>query len=174
MKPELLSVVRSDTAASSARDDLRTRVHFEPENGEIWLNECRMLLVHAEVQALLRKELIDTLGMNRAQWLFSRMGYAAGSRDAELARKRAENLSDQEAFMTGPQLHALEGVVKVTQVKLEMDRLAGRFYGEFIWENSWEGQWHRRFYGIHTEPVCWSQIGYASGYTSAFMGVPVF
>ncbi len=153
---------------------MRTRVHFEPENGEIWLNECRMLLVHAEVQALLRKELIDTLGMNRAQWLFSRMGYAAGSRDAELARKRAENLSDQEAFMTGPQLHALEGVVKVTQVKLEMDRLAGRFYGEFIWENSWEGQWHRRFYGIHTEPVCWSQIGYASGYTSAFMGFPVF
>ncbi len=91
-----------------------------------------------------------------------------------MARKRAESLSDQEAFMTGPQLHALEGVVKVTAVKLEMDRSAGRFYGEFLWENSWEGQWHRRFYGVHSEPVCWSQIGYASGYTSAFMGFPVF
>jgi hypothetical protein len=50
-----------------------------------------MLLVHAEAQALLRKELIDTLGMERAQGLFTRMGYASGVRDAELcARARAE------------------------------------------------------------------------------------
>jgi transcriptional regulator with PAS, ATPase and Fis domain len=51
-----------------------------------------------------------------------------------------------------------------------MDRTRGRFYGEFLWENSWEGQWHRQYFGIHDEPVCWTQIGYASGYTSAFMG----
>lgn len=173
MKRQVFSVVSSVSVARNASDDLRSRVHFEPESGQIWLHECRMLLVHAEVQALLRKELIDTLGMNRAQGIFSRMGYAAGVRDEELARKRAENLSDYEAFMTGPQLHALEGVVKVTPVRLEMDRVAGRYYGEFVWENSWEGQWHRRFYGLHSEPVCWSQIGYASGYTSAFMGLPV-
>ena len=75
--------------------------------------------------------------------------------------------------MTGPQLHTLEGIVHVTPVKLELDRAAGKFYGEFLWENSWEGQWHRHHYGIHSEPVCWTQIGYACGYTSAFMGRPI-
>jgi transcriptional regulator with GAF, ATPase, and Fis domain len=61
----------------------------------------------------------------------------------------------------------------VTPVRLELDRTSGSFYGEFLWENSWEGQWHRHHYGIHSEPVCWTQIGYACGYTSAFMGRPI-
>src|SRR3990170_2685956 len=141
--------------------------------GQIWLHEHRMLLVHAEAQASLRKELIDTLGMDRAQGLLTRMGYASGVRDAELARTRAQNSSDLEAFMTGPQLHTLEGIVRVTPIRLELDRAAGKFYGEFLWENSWEGQWHRHYYGTHHAPVCWTQIGYACGYTSAFMGRPI-
>ncbi len=145
-------------------------VRFCPETGQIWLHENRMLLVHAEAQALLRRELIDTLGMERAQGLLMRMGYASGVRDAELARKRAQEHTDAEAFMTGPRLHTLEGIVRVQPVALEIDRAAGRFYGEFIWENSWEGQWHRHYFGIHHEPVCWTQIGYACGYGSAFMG----
>jgi DNA-binding NtrC family response regulator len=163
--------LRSVTRAED--DDLRARVHFCPETGQIWLHEHRMLLVHAEAQASLRKELIDTLGMDRAQGLLTRMGYASGVRDAELARIRAQDSSDIEAFMTGPQLHTLEGIVRVTRIKLELDRVAGKFYGEFLWENSWEGQWHRHYYGIHSEPVCWTQIGYACGYTSAFMGRPI-
>ena len=154
-------------------DDLRARVHFCPETGQIWLHEHRMLLIHAEAQASLRKELIDTLGMARARRLFNRMGFESGVRDAELARTRAESASDLDAFMTGPQLHTLEGIVRVTPIKLELDRAAGSFYGEFLWENSWEGQWHRHHYGIHSEPVCWTQIGYACGYTSTFMGRPI-
>jgi DNA-binding NtrC family response regulator len=164
---KLRSVTRADS------DDLRARVHFCAETGQIWLHEHRMLLVHAEAQASLRKELIDTLGMDRTQGLLTRMGYASGVRDAELARIRAQDSSDIEAFMTGPQLHTLEGIVRVTRIKLELDRVAGKFYGEFLWENSWEGQWHRHYYGIHTDPVCWTQIGYACGYTSAFMGRPI-
>jgi two-component system, NtrC family, response regulator HydG len=163
---KLRSVVRADS------DDLRARVHFS-DTGQIWLHEHRMLLVHAEAQASLRKELIDTLGMDRAQGLFTRMGYASGVRDAELARIRAQDCNDIEAFMTGPQLHTLEGIVRVTPIRLELDRVAGKFYGEFLWENSWEGQWHRHYYGIHAEPVCWTQIGYACGYSSAFMGRPI-
>ncbi|MCX7173169.1 MAG: sigma 54-interacting transcriptional regulator [Proteobacteria bacterium] len=167
---KLRSILRT---VGTEHADLRAQVQFCVETGQIWLHEHRMLLVHAEAQASLRKELIDTLGMSRAQGLFTRMGYAAGVRDAELARTRAQNASDKEAFMTGPQLHTLEGMVKVTPLALELDRAVGKFYGEFLWENSWEGQWHRHYYGIHTEPVCWTQIGYACGYTSAFMGRPV-
>ena len=153
--------------------DLRAQVHFCAESGHIWLHEHRMLLVHAEAQATLRRELIDTLGMERVQGLLTRMGYAAGMHDAELARTRFEGATDMELFMTGPQLHMLEGSVKVIPVKVEFDRVAGSFYGEFLWENSWEAQWHWRHYGSYSEPVCWGQIGYASGYTTAFMGRPV-
>ncbi len=173
MKSRLRSVGRGRNDTGSACDDLRAHLHFSAETGQIWLHEYRMLLVHVEALASLRKELIDTLGMLRAQALFMRMGYTAGARDAELARTRAEDASDTDIFMTGPQLHSLEGVVNVTPIRVELDRLAGTFYGEFRWENAWEGQSHKRIYGPHNEPVCWSQIGYACGYTSSFMGRPV-
>jgi DNA-binding NtrC family response regulator len=163
-------MARLHSIARTADDDLRARVHFCPDTGQIWLHEHRMLLVHAEAQGLLRKELIDSLGMDRARGLLMRMGYASGLRDAEIARTRSESASDLDAFMTGPQLHTLEGIVHVTPIKIQLDRASGRFYGEFLWQNSWEGQWHRHHYGVHTEPVCWTQIGYACGYTSAFMG----
>ena len=168
-KLRVVSPAQGDVSAS----DLRSQLHFCAQTGQIWLHEHRMLLIHAQAQALLRKELIDTLGMERAQGLLTRMGYESGVRDAELARTRAQSLSDYDAFLTGPQLHTLEGIVKVTQIRLELDRVAGTFYAEFLWENSWEGQWHRHYFGVHHEPVCWTQIGYACGYTSAFMGRPI-
>ena len=36
--------------ARAASDDMRSRVHFCPETGQIWLHEHRMLLVHAEAR----------------------------------------------------------------------------------------------------------------------------
>ena len=154
-------------------DDLRARIRFCAETGQIWLHEHRMLLVHAEAQATLRRELIDALGMERARGLLTRMGYAAGTIDFELARTRTRGAGDLEAFMAGPQLHMLEGIVKVTTTTLEYDRDAGTFYGDFLWENSWEAQWHRNHFGTYSEPVCWSQIGYACAFASAFMGRPI-
>lgn len=161
---------RQRNISDEASNDLRSQVQFCAESGQIWLHEHRMLLVHAESQATLRVELIETLGMVRARGILTRMGYASGVRDAELIRTRDPSASDIEVFMTGPKLHMLEGKVKVTPIKLEFDRDGGEFYGEFLWENSWEAQCHCRHYGIHDEAVCWSQIGYACGYTSAFMG----
>ncbi|HRN75020.1 sigma-54-dependent Fis family transcriptional regulator [Ottowia sp.] len=157
--------------APAQEDDLRTQLRFSPDTGQIWLHEHRMLLVHAEAQASLRREIIHTLGMERAKGLLLRMGYASGLRDAELARPRMQAAQDDtEAFLIGPQLHALEGIVHVTPLRLEVDRARGHFHGEFLWQNSWEGRWHRQHFGTHHEPVCWTQIGYACGYTSAFMG----
>ncbi len=161
-------------AADVTGENLREQVHFCAESGQIWLHEHRMLLIHAEAQGALRKELIESLGIKRTQGLFARMGYASGGRDAELASCAiARNASDRDAFMTGPLLHMLEGVVKVTPIKLDLERASAKFYGEFLWENSWEGRWHRHHYGVNSEPVCWSLIGYACGYTSAFMGRPI-
>jgi DNA-binding NtrC family response regulator len=162
-----------ETIREMTSDDLFEQLHFSVETGQIWLHEHRMLLVHAEALAGLRKDLIDTLGMNRARGLFTRMGYASGVHDAELIRTRTRCMSDNESFVTGPQLHTLEGIVKSTPLKLIADRAAGKFYGEDLWENSWEGQWHWRHYGASAAPVCWSQIGYACGYTSTFMGRPI-
>ncbi len=76
----------------------------------------------------------------------------------------------QEMFLVGPQMHMLQGAARVTPLKLEFDVAAGRFDGEFRWDDSWEAYAHRQKYGVVDEPACWTLLGYACGYTSAFMG----
>lgn len=150
--------------------DLRKLVRFCSDKGMIWLDENRMLLMHAAAMAALRKELIDSLGIDQARRILTRMGYASGARDAELAKKVRTGMRVEEAFVVGPQLHMLEGSVLVTPVTLDVDVESGHFFGEFLWDNSYEAEAHVAEYGHTDHPVCWMQIGYASGYTSAFMG----
>lgn len=151
-------------------NDLRELVHFSEKDGTIWLAENRMMLMHTSSLGALRKDLIGTVGKERTRRIFTRMGYASGVRDAELAKRIRGHKSMTDAFFTGPQLHMLEGIVRVTPISIRMDIEKGEFSGEFLWENSWEQEIHIRDFGQSKEPVCWSQIGYASGYTSAFMG----
>ena len=67
--------------------DLASRLKFAPQDGRIWLDEQRMLLLHAADYAVLRRQLLDTLGLEATRALLTRLGYAAGSRDAALALK---------------------------------------------------------------------------------------
>jgi len=150
--------------------DLRKLLRFSAEDGAIWLAENRMLLLHTAAVSALRKELIGTVGVDLARRLLMRMGFASGARDAELAQRVRGNRSVTEAFFVGPQLHMLEGSVQVTPVRLEMDVGAGTFDGEFRWEHSWEADAHAKEFGRQVEPVCWMLLGYASGFTTAFMG----
>jgi DNA-binding NtrC family response regulator len=150
--------------------DLRRLVRFSEEDGTIWLGENRMLLLHVTALAGLRKELMSSVGRDQARRVLTRMGYASGVRDADLARKIRGHQNPIDAFVVGPQLHMLEGSVRVTPLQIDMDIPSGRFYGEFRWDNSWEAEAHVKEFGPQTEPICWMLIGYASGYTTAFMG----
>ena len=47
--------------------DLRSRLRFSIESGEIWLDESRMLLMHAKAFGALRQELLKSLGRERAK-----------------------------------------------------------------------------------------------------------
>ncbi|RAR65746.1 regulatory Fis family protein [Paraburkholderia unamae] len=153
--------------------DLMSRLRFAPGNGRIWLDDQRMVLLHAQSLGTLRRELIDSLGIDAARGLLTRMGYNSGARDAELVGKvRAAN-DVAEMFAVGPQLHMLEGLTEVEPVRLEIDVEKGHYYGEFLWKGCAEDEEHVRIYGIGAEPACWTQIGYASGYTSVFMGRPI-
>lgn len=150
--------------------DLRSLLRFAAEDGHIWLGEHRMLLLHAGAMSELRKELIASVGQQQARRILTRMGFASGMRDAELARKTRRASDPADAFVVGPQLHMLEGCARVEPVRLEFGGPGNGFYGEFLWHNAWEAEAHVQAFGEVDHPVCWMMIGYASGYTSAFMG----
>lgn len=152
--------------------DLASLLTIDPKAAQIRLGDSRMVLMHTEALSYLRKEILDTLGLERGKGLLIRMGYAQGMRDAEMVkRERREELetSPNDAFLLGPQLHMLEGVTRVDPVRLEIDRDTGHFYGEFLWQDSWEGEAPYNEELSREEGGCWVQLGYASGYSSTFM-----
>jgi DNA-binding NtrC family response regulator len=160
----------NDLPQLPAVDDIQDLLRFEYEEGRIWLGEERMILLRSSEMQALRRELIDSLGMERAKGLLIRMGYVAGQQDAATAKRLRPDAELFDRFSVGPQSHMITGQVKVKPVKLEIDEQRHLFHGIFEWENSFEAEIFLAEYGVSYEPVCWSQIGYASGYTSHLLG----
>lgn len=154
-------------------EDVLERIEFDSKNGRIWLAERRMMLMQTATMELLRKELIQTLGFERAKGIIMRLGFAEGMVEAQWARKLRSGQSLTDMFHLGPQLHKIKGCVEVKAITEEIDLEAGHFYAEYLWENSFEAENYLEEWGHAREAVCWNLLGYAIGYTSSFMGQQV-
>jgi DNA-binding NtrC family response regulator len=147
---------------------------FQPHQGIIRLHEQRVVILSAAAMGLLRKELIDTLGVETARRLTLRFGFADGYHDAVSLRDRSNWATPLEGLRAGAVLHRLEGIVRAEIVSLEHDAASGHFEEEVAWHDSYVAEQHVHHYGRSTAPVCWSLIGYASGYASACLGAEVY
>ncbi|MCY1270798.1 Phenol regulator MopR [compost metagenome] len=157
--------------ANPITPEVLQRLHFNPGEGLIWLDDRRMVLMHTEALGALRQELIESLGMDSARGLLTRFGYAAGCRDAHISMKIRSPAEGIEEFLRrGSQFHALQGILAVEEVHYDLDVERGHCHLEFNWRNSFEAQVHSAAYGIGGRPVCWTAMGYASGFLSTCMG----
>jgi len=140
---------------------------FRPDEGVIRLHEQRVVILSAAAMGLLREELIDTLGAETARRLLMRFGFADGYHDAVSLRDRADWSNPLDGLRTGAVVHTLEGIVRADLTSVEFDPETGRFEAEVEWHDSYEAEQHVHHYGPSSQPVCWSLIGYTSGYASA-------
>ncbi|MCB1757871.1 MAG: sigma 54-interacting transcriptional regulator, partial [Gammaproteobacteria bacterium] len=154
--------------------DLHEAIRFDSQNGNIWLEEQRMLLLHAAALGSMRQELIRSLGEDYTRGLLMRMGSTSGRTDAQFAARLRAGAPLKDIFSVGPQLHCVEGIVNVEPVALDLGEKSGHFYGEYVWRNSFEAAEHLRLFGPSEEPVCWQMLGYACGYTTQIIGRPVY
>ncbi|RBP11946.1 regulatory Fis family protein [Roseiarcus fermentans] len=159
--------------AVPAIHDLANRLRFAPSQGRIWLDDQRMMLMHVSSLGALRQELIESLGKETARGLITRIGYQAGARDAEMAKKLRSGASAMDHFLAGPQLVSLEGIVHCEPIAIDIDVASGRYFGDFYLIDCAEAEAHLASYGVGDEPTCWMLVGYACGYTSTFMGRPI-
>jgi len=149
-------------------------VEFRPDQGIIRLHEQRVVLLSAAAMGLIRKELIDTLGLETARRLFLRFGFADGYHDAVSLRDRSRWSTPVEGLQAGVVLHRLEGIVRAEIISLEHDAAAGRFHEDVVWHDSYVAEQHVHHYGRTSTPVCWSLVGYSSGYASACLGQEIY
>src|SRR5262245_26176739 len=148
--------------------DIHELLHFFPEDGIITFAGERVLLLDAVALGLLRKELIELLGLTAARAVLTRFGYAHGWRVADTLRKGFPWDSEDEWRAAGARLHTIQGLVRA-----EVTRTSHSAAGpgaEGIWHNSYEAEQHLLHLGQADEPVCWTLTGFASGYMSCVYG----
>jgi DNA-binding NtrC family response regulator len=153
---------------------LQDLLECQPETGLIRMHDQRVVIQSVAALGLLRKELIETFGVNVARRLLMRFGYADGYEDAVSLRGGAERMDTIELFKSGPMVHTLEGVVQATLKIIEFDPERGHVEATVEWHHSYEGEQHVHLCGKSNTPVCWTLVGYASGYASACFGREVY
>ena len=166
----------------SSRDDTPERrdlhlaelLDFRPDQGIIRLHEQRVVILSAAAMGLLRKELIDTLGLESARRVAIRFGFADGYHDAVNLRERSKWTNPLDGIRAGAMLQTLEGIVRVEVRRLDHDASTGHFEEEVFWHDSYVAEQHVHHYGKTPSPVCWSLVGYASGFASACLGKEIY
>lgn len=149
-------------------------LEFKPEQGTILLKGSRVIIFDATSLGMLRKDLIDTLGMDRAKGFLIRYGWSCGFAAAKSIKEQFQWESALEWSHAGPTMHTLLGFVKVDPLTTDLPgQQDSWFLREGVWTNSFDAEQHILHFGYHDEPVCWMLIGYASGYQSACLGKKV-
>ena len=111
--------------------------------------------------------------MNAPSAFFIRLGYQAGLKDAEVTTKMRPGLNEEQAFMAGPQMHGIRGMVQVSANQLILNQKKKQFYADLNWHNSFEADVHVEQFGLSHEPSCWMLLGYACGYSSFATGMTI-
>jgi hypothetical protein len=153
--------------------DLRELLSFEQGGGVITFANQRALLVDAVAMGLLRRELIETLGLTGARAVLTRFGYAHGWRTAETLREGFPWDSEDEWRKAGGRLHTLQGLVRV-EPTAQGDTTAPKPVGNSVWHDSYEAEQHLLHLGRAEDPVCWTLTGFASGYLSHAYGRDIY
>jgi DNA-binding NtrC family response regulator len=153
--------------------DLRELLHFEPRGGIIRFGSERALLLDAVALGILRKELVQLVGVAGARGVLTRFGYAHGWRTAENMKREFPWDDESEWKRAGGRLHTLQGLV-IAEVPAREPGSGPPPFVESIWRESYEAEQHLLHLGLSEDPVCWTLTGFASGYLSYCHGREIY
>ena len=153
--------------------DLRALLQFDPSGGVIRFANDRVLLLDAVAMGLLRKQLIETLGLTAARAVLTRFGYAHGWRTAEALEQACRGTATRSGSRPAggsTRCRDWSGSSRPT-----WDPAHGPKPIAFaVWQDSYEAEQHLLHLGRADEAVCWTLTGFASGYLSRAHGREIY
>ena len=146
---------------------LNDNLHIK-KNGSIFIEDDRSILISISAFGTLRRNLIENIGLERMKGFLIRYGWELGQEDARKAAKK-DFTTIKEAVDFGPILHRMRGHADIGVTKLETEQHDGKIsiLLEGTWKDSYEAEEHLRKFGHSHSPVCYTMLGYASGYLSS-------
>lgn len=149
--------------------------HFNniSEKSQRSLKDLKLTLNSTDAWGLLRKDLINALGVQRAKRFLLRYGYHCGVHEARIYKEAFNWKNDLEWLIAGSKAHDLFGRVFSYPENFKVDMEKGLFNVSGYWIDSFEAKQHLQNFSEYNEPVCFYLIGYASGYNSECLGKKV-
>ncbi|PIC98274.1 hypothetical protein CSV68_13675 [Sporosarcina sp. P29] len=134
------------------------------------LQDLNFGLTSMDGWAVLRADLINALGIQRAKRFILRYAYRSGMHEARILKEKIKWENDLEWLIAGSKMHDLTGRSLSYPDKFNVDIEKGQFNVCGYWIDSSEVKQHLEYFPMHVEPICYFLIGYASGYTSECLG----
>jgi hypothetical protein len=155
--------------------DILCDLKHYPDKGLIEFHNARIVWFDTNAIGLLRQNLIDDFGFDKARGFFLRFGFEQGYSDfIQIKAAYGDKFdSDMEILASAAVIQTYEGIARATVTGISFDRAKGEFYLAGTWTNSFEAEQHLSYNEAGDDPVCWSLMGYMSGWYTAFFGKPL-
>ncbi|WP_082818700.1 XylR N-terminal domain-containing protein [Bhargavaea cecembensis] len=136
------------------------------QNGLIYSDGNRAVIVPTSTFGVLRKDLYLNIGKDRVKGFLIRYGSDLGRKDAKVILAKYKGSPIEEIIRKGPVFHRLQGHVIpiITHLKVKQRGDKYSIYLEGNWEFSYEAEEHISQFGTADEPVCHTLVGYVSGF----------
>lgn len=149
---------------------LESMLKLQKGTGKNYLKDKRVLILNANAIGILRKDLIYTLGKEKAKGFLIRFGFNNGFRDVENLMSDVPRIDKEVRYQLARHFHTFIGMANVISSETNNNEVEHTWRCEGSWYDSYEAEHHIKHFGPATEPVCWTLVGYASGIMSAFFG----
>jgi sugar diacid utilization regulator/predicted hydrocarbon binding protein len=152
------------------KSNMNVFIQKEEDTGRIFVDQARKVMLGSHALGLLRKELIQSVGMERARTILLKFGRAEGIEMSRTFKKLLGFKSPKEFSHAGPFIHRLTGMSMSKITQLSYNHKTGEYYGEGHFHYSYEAEEHIKYFGISNEPVCHTIVGFIGGYASESYG----
>jgi DNA-binding NtrC family response regulator len=144
-------------------------VALDGKTGEIHVGGQRAVLIDATALGLLRKELVETLGLEAARLLMTRFGFVQGWNMAEAMPNMFRWASEEDRLRAGVRINMIEGMFRVDPT----DPGPLSTQGSTLIA-SFEAEQHVAHLGLSDSSTCWMICGLTSGYLSRTLDQDIF
>jgi hypothetical protein len=145
------------------------------QEGLIAFHNSRVVCFDTNALGMLRQKLIDDFGLDKAREFFLKFGFEQGYSDFIQIKSACSDkfVSETELLTSVIAIQTCEGFAHATTTEVHCDRKKDEFYFSGTWSNSFEAEQHLSYNEAGNAPVCWSLMGYMSGWCTAFFGKPL-
>ncbi|KZE37178.1 transcriptional regulator [Bhargavaea cecembensis] len=152
----------------------RLRDVFElPTDQTMKIFHDRLISIPVTALSALKRELVASIGEDRAKGVFIRYGWHTGVSEGEKVRN-FEWKDETELVEAGPKFHVIHGYLdEVIVDDIRFDEAGHVEYVKALWSKSYEADEYKQTKQLSDEPVCHTLCGYASGYLSTALQKPI-